>query len=142
MPKSARRSGRTFHYVAFGVSAAAVIAGVLIEGTDEHPSALFICWFFARYALIGNRWWTGSWPHFLSTAILLGLSMYGAVWTLGPNHAVSPWSGLVYGGMAGAILASLGIPSSAHEKSSGVTDWDKPESQAQGALSNHGERLP
>jgi len=38
------------------------------------------------------------------------LAIYGAVWTLGAAHAVSPRAAVVYIGLVGAVLNSVLLP--------------------------------
>ena len=88
-----------------------IVAGVLIEGSDQNPWNLVLPYLFAVGVLEAWRVESHSWVRFLQTTIVCGLSMYGAVWTLGPGHAASSWSSLVYVGLAGAIFASVSMPS-------------------------------
>jgi ABC-type enterobactin transport system permease subunit len=99
-------------YLALGISAALVLAGVVLEGTDQNPWNLAISYFLpiaTVEALMARRTW---WSYALC-ALVSGLAIYGAVWTLGSQHAVSPRAALVYIGLVGAVMSSAMVPLSA-----------------------------
>lgn len=94
--------------VALIIAAAAVVAGVLIEGTTENPANLFLPWMFGLAVLETARRKQSAWLHLGAVPVVLGVSAYGVGWTLGPGHVASPVSMLVYAGVAVAITASVG----------------------------------
>ena len=96
--------------VALVLSGVLIVAGVLIEGSDQNPWNLVLPYLFAVSVLEAWRVKPNSWVRFLQTTMVCGLSMYGAVWTLGAGHAASLWSSLVYVGLAGAVFASVSLP--------------------------------
>ncbi len=91
------------------MSALSVIAGVAIEGTSQHPSQLFFVYFVTYFTIEAYKRRPNA---FLFTLMLvvIGSGVSGAVATLGPAHAESPWALLIYGGLAGSILGSAGLP--------------------------------
>ena len=91
------------------VSAVLVIAGVLIEGAQENPWNLAASYFFAVGAIDVLRRLPAVAAWVVST-VLVGLAIYGAAWTLGPDHAASAWASLVYVGLVGAVLSSAMMP--------------------------------
>ena len=96
-------------YLTLGISAAFVIAGVVFEGTEQNPWNLVMSYLLpigSIEALMARR---SSWAYALCT-LVSGLAIYGAVWTLGADHAVSPHAALVYIGLVGAILSSVISP--------------------------------
>ena len=105
-------------YFTLGISAALVIAGVVLEGTERNPWNLAISYLFpiaTIEALMARR---SPWGYTLC-ALVSGLAIYGAVWTLGAQHAVSPRAALVYIGLAGAVLSSAIVPLRAQGLSTG-----------------------
>jgi hypothetical protein len=98
--------------MALVLSGVLILAGVLIEGSDRNPWNLVLPYLFAVGVLEAWRANPNTWLRFLQTTIVCGASVYGAVWTLGPGHAASSWSSLVYVGLAGAVFASLSPPTS------------------------------
>ena len=100
----------TSNVVASGASAALILAGVLIEGTSENPWNLALAYLFVVGVLEAWRARPHRWLRFMQAALVCGASMYGAVWTLGADHAASPWASLVYIGLAGAVIASVSPP--------------------------------
>lgn len=92
------------------LSGVLILAGVLIEGSDRNPWNLVLPYLFAVGVLEAWRAKPNTWLRFLQTTIVCGVSVYGAAWTLGPGHAASSWSSLVYVGLAGAVLASVSPP--------------------------------
>ena len=96
-------------YLTLGISAALVIAGVVFEGTEQNPWNLVISFLLpiaTIEALIARR---SPWGYALC-ALVSGLAIYGAVWTLGAQHAVSPPAALVYIGLVGVVLSSAMSP--------------------------------
>jgi hypothetical protein len=102
-------AGKTLALV---LSGALILAGVLIEGSDRNPWNLVLPYLFAVSVLEAWRANPNSWLRFLQTTVVCGVSVYGAVWTLGPGHAAASWSSLVYVGLSGAVFASVSPPTS------------------------------
>jgi hypothetical protein len=96
--------------VAFALSGMLILAGVLIEGSDQNPWNLVLPYLFAVGVLEAWRADPNGWLRFLQATVVCGVSVYGAVWTLGPGHAAAPWASLVYVGLAGAVFASVSPP--------------------------------
>jgi len=96
--------------VALVLSGVLILAGVLIEGSDRNPWNLVLPYLFAVSALEAWRARPNTWLRFLQTTVVAGISVYGTAWTLGPGHAASSWSSLVYVGLAGAVFASVSPP--------------------------------
>jgi hypothetical protein len=96
--------------VALVLSGVLILAGVLIEGSDNNPWNLVLPYLFAVGVLEAWRANPHSWLRFLQSTVVCGVSVYGAAWTLGPGHAASSWSSLVYVGLAGAVFASVSPP--------------------------------
>jgi hypothetical protein len=95
--------------VALGISAALIVAGVLLEGTDQNPWNLFMAYFLA----VGILQALAARPtvsRYVVSALVSGLAIYGAVWTLGAQHAAAPRAALVYIGLVGAVLSSVLVP--------------------------------
>ena len=88
------------------VAVAAVVAGVLIEGTAEHPAALFLPYMFGTGVLELARRRQDTWIRLGLVPIVLGCSAAGVGATLGAEHLDSFASGLVWVGVAVAIAAS------------------------------------
>lgn len=99
---------RTTRIIALMIAAAAVVTGVMIEGTMENPTNLFLPWMFGVTVLETARRKQSAWLHFGAVPVVLGVSAYGVGWTLGPGHVTSAVSMLVYAGVAVAIAASVG----------------------------------
>lgn len=95
--------------VTLAAAAALVIAGVFLEGTQQNPWNLVMSYLFSVGAIEGLRRLPALAAWLMST-IVVGLAIYGAAWTLGPNHAASAWASLVYVGLAGAVLSSATMP--------------------------------
>ena len=89
-----------------GVGAALVISGVVLEGTGENPWNLFLCCMLPVTVLDTYRLRPNLFT-FSACALVVGLSIYGAIWTLGPDHAASPRAALIYIGLVVAIHSSL-----------------------------------
>ena len=85
---------------------AAVVMGVLIEGTAESPLTLFVPFLFGTTILETARKRDDAWVRLGAVPIVLGASAAGVGWTLGPDHATSTVAGLVWVGIAVAIAAS------------------------------------
>lgn len=83
-----------------------VIAGVGLEGTRENPWNLFLCYMLPLTVLDVFRRRANLFT-FSACAIVVGSSIYGAIWTLGPHHAASPRAALIYIGLVVAIHSSL-----------------------------------
>ena len=96
--------------IALAISAGLALAGVLIEGSDQNPWNLILPYFFAVAVLEAWRVRLHTWLRFMQTTVVCGLAVYGAAWTLGPNHAASAWSALVYIGLVGAVFTSAVPP--------------------------------
>jgi hypothetical protein len=96
--------------IALGAPAALIIAGVLLEGTQHNPWNLSVSCLLAITIMQvqGKLPPLAAW--LLSTAVV-GLAIYGAAWTLGPEHAASAPASLVYVGLAGLVLSSAIMPS-------------------------------
>lgn len=105
-------------YVTLGISAALVIAGVVLEGTEQNPWNLAISYFFPIATLEVLMARRSPWGYALCSFVS-GLAIYGAVWTLGVQHAVSPRAALVYIGLVGAVLSSAVVPLRAHPRATG-----------------------
>jgi len=88
------------------VAAAAVAAGVLIEGTAGHPAALFLPYMLATGVLEVARRRHDPWIKLGLVPIVLGCSAAGVGATLGAEHLLSFASALVWVGIAVAIAAS------------------------------------
>jgi hypothetical protein len=84
----------------------AVIAGVVFEGTVEHPLNLFLPYLFGTGILEVARKRDDTWVRLGAVPIVLGASAAGVGWTLGPDHVTSAVGGLVWVGIAVAIAAS------------------------------------
>jgi hypothetical protein len=85
-------------------STALVLIGSVLGGLDQHVTNLFVvwlCWTTMREMLRRNRyrWWI--WPFAM---VVFGAGAYGVVWTVGFERALLWTSGLIYLGMAGAVL--------------------------------------
>lgn len=91
------------------MAAALVVAGVVLEGTQQNPWNLGISYLLPVWVLNALRQRASLWACTVG-AVVAGLAIYGAAWTLGPEHAASPWAALVYVGLAGAVLSSLMVP--------------------------------
>ncbi len=85
---------------------AAVAAGVLIEGTAQHPMTLFVPYIVATTAVEFSRKRTDAWFRLGFVPVLLGLSAGLIAWTLGAEHVASTASSLVWIGVAVAVAAS------------------------------------
>lgn len=99
---------RATRIAALIIAATAVVAGVMIEGTTQNPTNLFLPWMFGLAVLEAERRKQSAWLHFGAVPVVLGVSAYGVGWTLGPGHVASAVSMLVYAGVAVAIAASVG----------------------------------
>lgn len=84
----------------------AVVAGVVIEGTAEHPLNLFLPYLFGTGVLEVARKRDDLWVRLGAVPIVLGASAAGVAWTLGPDHVTSSVGGLIWVGIAVAITAS------------------------------------
>ena len=98
---------RTTRIIALILAAAAVVTGVMVEGTTENPTNLFLPWMFGVAVLETVRRKQSAWLQFGVVPGVLGVSAYGVGWTLGPGHVTSAVSMLVYAGIAVAIAASV-----------------------------------
>lgn len=88
------------------VAAALVIAGVVIEGTQQNPWNLAMSYLLPVGAIEVLRRRQTVWAWAMCT-VIVGCAIYGAAWTLGPEHATSAWAALVYIGLVGAVVPSL-----------------------------------
>ncbi len=95
--------------ITLAAAAALVVAGVFLEGTQQNPWNLVMSYLFGVGAIEGLKKLPALAAWLLST-IVVGLAIYGAAWTLGPEHAASPWASLVYIGLVGAVLSSAMMP--------------------------------
>ena len=95
--------------VALGISAALIVVGVLLEGTDQNPWNLAMA-YFLPLAILEALAARPTIARYAGSVIVSGLAIYGAVWTLGVAHAVSPRAALVYIGLVGAVLSSVLFP--------------------------------
>jgi K+-sensing histidine kinase KdpD len=95
--------------VALGISAALIVAGVMLEGTDQNPWNLVMAYFLAVtiLQLVAARPTAAS---LVICVLVSGLAIYGAAWTLGAQHAAAPRAALVYIGLVGAVLSSVLVP--------------------------------
>jgi hypothetical protein len=95
--------------VAFGFSAALVVTGVLLEGSEQNPWNLVMAYIFSVGTVEAVAVRPSLWRYGLC-ALVLGVSIYGAVWTLGAQHAAAPRAALVYVGLVGGVLSALVAP--------------------------------
>jgi len=95
--------------VTLGISAALIVAGVLLEGTAQSPWNLVMA-YFLPVSIIEALAARPTPARYVVSVLVSGLAIYGAVWTLGAEHAVSPRAALVYVGLVGAVLSSVLLP--------------------------------
>lgn len=91
------------------ISAALIVVGVWLEGTDQNPWNLFMAYLLTvpiLQALAARP--TAS--RYVLAGLVSGLAIYGTVWTLGAHHAAAPRAALVYIGLGGAVLSSVLAP--------------------------------
>jgi hypothetical protein len=100
-------------YLTFGISAALVITGVVLEGTEQNPWNLAVSYFMPIATIEALIARPSPWRYALC-AFVSGIAIYGAVWTLGAQHAVSPRAALVYVGLVAAVLSSVLMPLRTH----------------------------
>ena len=100
---------RSQSLAALGISAALVVTGVLLEGAQQNPWNLVMAYFLpvAIHEAVASRPMPAR---YVVASLVSGLAVYGAVWTLGAEHAVSPRAALVYIGLLGAVLSSVLLP--------------------------------
>jgi len=91
------------------VGAGLVLAGVVLEGTQQNPWNLVMSYMLPVAIIEALRQRATLWSYAICT-IVVGLAIYGAAWTLGPEHATSPRAALVYVGLVGAAISSLMLP--------------------------------
>jgi ABC-type Fe3+-siderophore transport system permease subunit len=91
------------------VGAGFVLAGVVLEGTQQNPWNLVMSYLLPVAVIEILRRRATLWAYAICT-VVVGLAIYGAAWTLGPEHAASPWAALVYVGLVAAALTSLMMP--------------------------------
>jgi len=91
------------------VGAGLVLAGVVLEGTQQNPWNLVLSYMLPVAIIEALRQRATLWSYAIC-AIVVGLAIYGAAWTLGPEHATSPRAALVYVGLVGAAMSSLMLP--------------------------------
>ena len=89
-----------------GAGAGLVIAGVVLEGTQQSPWNLVISYMLPVAIIEALKQRTALWVYAVC-AVVVGLAIYGAAWTLGPEHATSPRAALVYVGLVAAAMSSL-----------------------------------
>ncbi len=93
--------------IALVLGLAAVIAGVVIEGTAESPAALLLPFVFVTGILDLDRKRRDPWIRVALIPIVVGASAAGVAWTLGSEHAASTTAGLVWVGLALCIAGSV-----------------------------------
>jgi hypothetical protein len=91
------------------VGAGFVLAGVVLEGTQQNPWNLVMSYLLPVAVIEILRRRATLWAYAICT-VVVGLAIYGAAWTLGPEHAASPWAALVYVGLVAAAVSSLMMP--------------------------------
>lgn len=96
----------TLSLAALVLGLAAVIGGIVIEGTAESPVALFLPFMFVTLVLDLHQKRPDLWARFGLIPIVIGASASGVAWTLGPEHAASNTAGLVWVGLSSCIAAS------------------------------------
>ena len=90
------------------VGGALVLAGVLIEGSQQNPWNLFLCYFFVVASVDALRRRPGV-LGYAACVLGTGLAIYGAAWTLGPVHASEPRAALVYVGLTAVCWARFAV---------------------------------
>lgn len=89
-----------------GIAVALIAAGVLLGGTTNHFTNLFLVWMFPVMVFEGSRSRVNPLWFLAIASVMIGLAGYGAVWTLGTEYALEKPAVLVYIGLAASILAT------------------------------------